>query len=224
MQRYEVPLSDSNIQLIWSFIFAVLSLGGWAGTIHGGRLPVVYGRWGSGPKTHTHTHTHGCIFLDRLLINSNYSTIRCRHIHICTKSVFLYCLTWVFWFFCFFLGKKLFCSTMWWQLLLRYSWFSVAWPNHLRWSFWEGFSMDTISVCPDKAPWSSDFCRSSSLSSCSLQVWGWMCTSCILESLHRRNLEVFWLSQDPFLSDWENWRGKHLASSMDTKWSFIALK
>ena len=45
-------------------------------------------------RQHTHTHT----FLDKLLINSNYSTI--RFILICTKSVFLNSLTWVF-LFCF---------------------------------------------------------------------------------------------------------------------------
>ncbi|XP_056885962.1 solute carrier family 2, facilitated glucose transporter member 11 isoform X1 [Takifugu flavidus] len=42
--RYGAPLSDSNSKLVWSFVLAVLSLGGWAGAIHGGRLPVVYGR------------------------------------------------------------------------------------------------------------------------------------------------------------------------------------
>lgn len=129
-------------------------------------------------------------------------------------------------FFClfFFLGKKHLCSTMSWQLLLRFSWFSVAWPNHLRWSFWEDFSMDTISVCPDEAHCSSIFCRSFSLSSCSLQVSGWVYTYCTLESLLRGNSEVFWLSQDPFSSDWENWRGKHLASSMDIKLTFMVSK
>ncbi|CAG06930.1 unnamed protein product, partial [Tetraodon nigroviridis] len=44
MQRYNAPLSDSNIQLIWSFILAVLSVGGWIGAMHSGRIPVVYGR------------------------------------------------------------------------------------------------------------------------------------------------------------------------------------
>ncbi|XP_029906572.1 solute carrier family 2, facilitated glucose transporter member 11-like [Myripristis murdjan] len=44
MERYGVPASDSNIQLIWSFIVAVLSLGAWAGAIHAGTLPVTYGR------------------------------------------------------------------------------------------------------------------------------------------------------------------------------------
>lgn len=206
MQRYKVPLSDSNSQLIWSFILAVLSLGGWAGTLHGGKLPVIYGRCGNFPNTHT--------LLDGLLINRNCSTIRCWHVlYMSVLSVFLYNLS----LFFFSPGKKHFCWTMWWQLLLHSSWFSVTWPSRLRWSFWEDFSTDTILVCPDKAHWSSHFCRSFSLSSGSLQVWGWLCTFCILESLHRGNSEVFWLSQDPFSSDWENWRGKYLAPSMDTK-------
>lgn len=56
-----------------------------------------------------------------------------------------------------FLGKKHFCLTMLWQLLLHCSWFSVARPNHLRWSFWEDFSLDTILVCLDKVHLLSDF-------------------------------------------------------------------
>lgn len=72
----------------------------------------------------------------------------------------------------FFLGKKHFCLIMWWQLLLRYSWYSVAWPNHLRWFSWQDFSMDTISVCPNKDHWSSHLCRSFSLSSRSLPGLG----------------------------------------------------
>lgn len=56
--RYGAPLSDSNSKLLWSFVLAVLSLGGWAGAIHGGRLPVVYGRWVNDPHTHVHTNTH----------------------------------------------------------------------------------------------------------------------------------------------------------------------
>lgn len=107
---------------------------------------------------HTLTHTHMYIHSDKLLINSNCLMIillACA-VHICTKSVVLYCQTWVFLLF-FFLGKKHFCLIMWWQLLLRYSWFSVAWPNHLRWFSWQDFSTDTISVCPNKDHWSSHF-------------------------------------------------------------------
>ncbi|KAI1900619.1 hypothetical protein AGOR_G00051790 [Albula goreensis] len=42
--RYEVPVEESTKMLIWSFIVSVFSLGAWLGAIHGGRLPVVYGR------------------------------------------------------------------------------------------------------------------------------------------------------------------------------------
>lgn len=192
MQRYEVPLSDSSSQLIWSFILAVLSLGGWAGTIHGGRLPVVYGRWGNGPNTHTHTHT----FLDRLLNNSNYSTIRCSHVHICTKSVFLYSLTRVFCFF-FFRKKILLLNNVVAivaALLMVFSRMAKSFEMIFLGRFLYGYNIG-------KAHWSSHFCRSFSLSPCSFQVSGWMCTSCILESLLRGNSEVFWLSQDPFSSD-----------------------
>lgn len=55
---------------------------------------------------HTLTHTHMYIHSDKLLINSNRLMIillACA-VHICTKSVVLYCQTWVF--CCFFSRKK----------------------------------------------------------------------------------------------------------------------
>ncbi|KAM4613755.1 solute carrier family 2, facilitated glucose transporter member 11-like [Polymixia lowei] len=42
--RYEVPVKDATNMLIWSFIVAVFSLGGWIGAIHSGSLPVRHGR------------------------------------------------------------------------------------------------------------------------------------------------------------------------------------
>ncbi|KAM4740157.1 solute carrier family 2, facilitated glucose transporter member 11-like [Anableps anableps] len=44
MLRYSSPVDESTNQLIWSFIVAVLSVGAWAGAIHSGSLPVMYGR------------------------------------------------------------------------------------------------------------------------------------------------------------------------------------
>ena len=44
MERYGAPVDPSSSMLIWSFVVSVFSLGAWAGAVHSGSLPVVYGR------------------------------------------------------------------------------------------------------------------------------------------------------------------------------------
>lgn len=84
------------------------------------------------PK-HTLTHTQTYVHSDKLLINRNCSVIICWHVLYISVLNQSSSTVWHEFLVVFFLGKKHFCSITWWQLLLRYSWFSVAWPNHSRW-------------------------------------------------------------------------------------------